>query len=70
MEVSSYAEALWWGVEHALVMPTVSEEARQAQQRLAEEKIEPELIAATTNEGRFVPSIILKQRLVRHYKKD
>jgi hypothetical protein len=48
-----YAEALRREVEHAPVKPSKSEELRQAEQKLRDERIEPELVAATTQQGRY-----------------
>jgi hypothetical protein len=42
-------------VEHAPVKQSKSEEMRQAGQRLKEERIEPELVATTTQQGRYAP---------------
>lgn len=53
MESASYAEVLRWGVEHALVQPTSLKEVKHAKRRLAEERIKPELVAATNNQGQF-----------------
>jgi hypothetical protein len=50
---SCYADALRREVEHAPIKQTASEEARQAAQQLREEMIEPELVVATMNQGRF-----------------
>jgi hypothetical protein len=54
-EASSYAEALRKEVEHAPVQPSKSDEMRQAEQQLREERIEPELVAATTHQGKYAP---------------
>jgi hypothetical protein len=48
-----YAEALRQEVEHTPVKPSKSEEMRRAEQRLREERIEHELVAATTQQGRY-----------------
>jgi hypothetical protein len=50
-----YANALRRELEHTPVMPLKSEEMRQAEQRLREERIESELVAATTQQGRYAP---------------
>jgi hypothetical protein len=48
-----YADALRREVAHAPVNQTASEEAKQAAHLLREERIEPELVATTTNQGRY-----------------
>jgi hypothetical protein len=50
----SYVDTLRRGVEHTPVTPTLAEETRQVEQQAREERIEPELVAAKTNQGRFV----------------
>jgi hypothetical protein len=50
---SLYAEVLRRGVEHAPVKQTQSEEAQQAADWLRAKRIEPELVVATANQGRY-----------------
>jgi hypothetical protein len=52
---TQYAEVLRRELEHTPVKPTQSEEMRQANQHLREERIEPELVAATSQQGRYAP---------------
>jgi hypothetical protein len=71
---SSYAEVLRRGVEHAPVKQIRSEEAQQAADRLRAERIEPELVVAMTNQGRYaaihntraIPEETLPEGLIRN----
>jgi hypothetical protein len=68
-----YAEVLRHEVEHAPVQQTSSEQAKRAADLLRDERIEPELVAATMNQGRYAaihntkvtPGEILPKGLIR-----
>lgn len=48
-----YVDALHREVAHTPIKPSMSKEMRQAEQRLKEDRIEPELVATTTHQGKY-----------------
>ena len=52
---SPYADALCREVAHTPIKPSMSEEMREVEQRLKEDRIELELVVATTQQGKHAP---------------